>query len=1196
MAGAEKSISGFNASASRIGGALTRSLTLPLLALGGVALKLASDYDSAIGRVAGLTTVLDSGKHTIGEVSNDLLKLSQIVPTAPTELANAFYFAGSAGLGFAQAMDVVTLSAKGAAIGMGNAADISKILIFAINAFKGTGLTAAHAMDVLTAGIKAGTAEPNDMAIALGRLLPIAREAGVTFDDVVASVAALTNIGLPTRVATTSLRALFSELLAPTQAATDKLDQLGISAKQLRNTFKLGPVAAFNLLTKATHGNVDALHDILPQIRGFTAFLGLSGARLKAYKHVIDEVTHSTGTLDKAFKIIGKTPQFQFEVGLNKLRVAGIKLGNTLVPVFLRVIGVIGSFGDLLSSMPGWARVATVAIGLIAASAGPLLKLYGALIADGAGLFSSFKSTATGLTLMAVAAAFAVGGFSSMAKGSITLMSTLATLAGTFGAVFLGLRGLQAGLAGLGVDFGLSGGEIGLIAIAVAGLVTVFAEGIAEEHAMANAAKQVSDSFTQAANAGDRLGKAIAGIKDPGIRNTLEQLAKTMGLLNQPTGKALPTLLQGVTVNAAKAEGAISQIDLSKVFNSADIGVLTKLQTALHNSATTGATFSKSLKDVGLSVTQVNDVIQRLNSASRASTSPISPGGGKASGLALNKVSAGAANSASQLQNLVAALEGGSTAYKGFQTETRAAILASRLNDQATQQLADHFGVSKDVITGALADIGTSAANVAGSGGGAIKAFGQQAFGGFGKAAAEAKVAADEMNALNATLTQTLSGSFGLFDKFDSKVKGSTDKLVKHAQAVAQVSLKEVEQAQSLAARGVPGDLLSELVSKGPSMVAKFAGASNKQLGKLVTAYEIRLGAIDSAILKEGDHQKGKGKDMVSGFVEAILSSKGITTNAGHQIVNSVAQGLQSGKLSQKTLPLILNFTRTIEGSGLPAKAGSALTANFVQGVAAGKVNLTSKGIQFIQSFAAGLKNTNIPRAAANAAVTAAVNQLQKAKGALPAGKKSIAQFAHGIASGKGIAQNQASNVTRVVKNALDKGKQPAGRAGKEMGSSFAKGVGSQKGAAATGGAQVANAAKNKLAAAKAGAFADGSAVGSQFAAGISSQQAAAAAAAAALAASAKAALAKASKGSPKYFTWYMGQDIAEQYHQGMKNKGLDLRRGQHSVTISHRPAGGRKQSRLVLIEGAVKVDGMDARMRGVAREEAVGELTYRGL
>lgn len=548
LAGATGSLNSFNQNAERIGNTLIRSLTLPTLALGGAAIKMAMDYESAMARVAGLTTLTAD---QVVKADQRILDMAKRVPVAPTELAESLYFAGSAGLQFEEAMQVVEASANAAAIGMGNAEDISKVLIFSLNAYRGTGLTAARAMDVFTAAIKEGTAGPDELALALGRLLPVARQAGVEFETAVASIATLTNIGLPTRVAATSLRALFGGLLAPTNQATESLAELGVTTEQLRDAVDAGPLVAFKLLENAVGGNDDMLRKIIPQIRAFTAYLGLSGKAAERTAGVYNNVRNSAGDFEKAVAKIAKTPQFKFQIALNKLRVAGIEMGRQLMPMFMGLVRVISAFAEELNGLGSVGKSVLVFVGTLAASLGPLIKLWGVLNASGAGFLANGRAIATGFATMGMAALVAKSGFGNLADGSVTLGNALITTVATFTAVVIAIKLFEKALNfSLIPTNRLTVGLLGLtkmagpIALLVAGLTTAVGAWIGSTKLAEKMTEELGASFEQLGASATLTKTSIKSLAGGVAGDLVGAIAAANGMMGQTLGQSLPEITQ----------------------------------------------------------------------------------------------------------------------------------------------------------------------------------------------------------------------------------------------------------------------------------------------------------------------------------------------------------------------------------------------------------------------------------------------------------------------------------------------------------------------------------------------------------------------------------------------------------------------------------------------------------------------------
>lgn len=1153
VAQAEGSLAGIGNNASSIGKTLTRGLTLPLLALGGLATKMAIDFESALARVAALTPLTDELGGGIDAVREKILSIAndpQII-AGPTDLANALYFAGSAGLSAENAFQVTELAAKGMSVGMGDASDIAKVLIFALNNYPDTALTAASAMDALTVAIRDGTAEPNELAIALGRLLPVAAEAGISFEQVTASVSQLSNLGVPVRVATTSLRALFSQLLSPTIEATQLLAELGITAEQLRSQLELGPVAAFQLLLKATHGNIDALHDIIPQIRGFTAFLGLTGDKAKKLAEIFKDMQNDTGAFQRVLDQISKTPGFKFQKSVQELQVAGIALGEQLIPVFLRIVSVIDDLASGFSKLPTPVLAAFAAFITLGAAAGPVLQLYGALtqvetIALGsAGLTAivpTVKAIALGFVTAGIAAGFAASGLASMASGSLNLVSVGTALIGTFIAARTAIFGVQQVLSRLASEklatgilsgfLGLSGGQITAIAIAIAAIGAAMAYMISQSHAVDRAAADLGETLLNSAKTGDIFSEALKKIGDSETRAQLEAIAKEMKLLDLPTGQALAGLQEGL------GGDLISQLhELTAAAQAADpeiggglVDSLIKFDNAAKAAEASGAGYNEVIDQAGLTTGEFGTLLDQLD-----------PGGDTPF-----------AQMAQGVDGLSAKFQAARGVLIDYQDSQAAAILGTEANTAAIEDFAKANGVSTDFVKGKLNELGTS---LVGANGETLQSFKEFAFGVdknnqvIGGAAAEAAAAVDQQVT---DMANSLREGFTVFGELPEKFKGTVDKMVSNAQELGRVALETSQNIVSLQKQGVPQGLIDQLIGEGPAALDKFASATPGQMQKIIDAYSVGLAAMDEEILKEGAHQEVKGKNMVANFATAILGSSHLTQGAAKELINFTVGEFEKGHLGAKQLGIVADFTRGIgHVKGISQREAHAAVLSFVKGLAAGK-------------------------------------------GAQAGGHKLVEQLAQGIAKAKGITIQQARALVNSVKSQIaahaPEVNNAGNRLGAEIGRGVKKGTESQSGAVNNAGNKLAVEVNKGLATADDQAFSRGAQVGSQFAAGINSQASAAAAAARNLANAAKQAMDTGLKNSPEYFTYYMGKKLVTDMARGVRDQSKTM--PTHKPTFVGGIRGGdRDMARLgeilgkgggnveVHVHGNVYADDFDARV-----------------
>ena len=374
-------------SLTRTGSSLTQGLTLPIVAAGVAVTKFALDFDTSMRQVVGLAKVPQS---EIAGIKKEILSLSTETGRAPNELAQAFYFVASAGFKADEAFKVLQVSAKAAAAGMGETQDIAKTLGGVINAYGHDNLTAAHAVDVLTAAVQDGSAEASDFAGAIGQVVPNAAAMGVSFDQVAAALASMTNVGVDANTAATNLSQIFTAMLKPTSQANDALASVGLSAAGLRQELKdKGLLATLRTLQGAFEGNDTAIAAVFGNIRalrGVNALLAQDEAQLNG---VFKDTATALGNLNDAYNA-SDGPQRSFNKALASLQAAAIDLGGVVLPAAAAAMtnlgdtvrGVVGVF----TSLPVPIQEGVIQILALTATIGPVLFAVGKLSLAFAGL------------------------------------------------------------------------------------------------------------------------------------------------------------------------------------------------------------------------------------------------------------------------------------------------------------------------------------------------------------------------------------------------------------------------------------------------------------------------------------------------------------------------------------------------------------------------------------------------------------------------------------------------------------------------------------------------------------------------------------------------------------------------------------------------------------------------------------------
>lgn len=372
---AGNSLKKFGAQAKRIGGNITRNVTLPFAAAGAAGVKMATDLETSFSKIENLVGI--TGK-ALDDFKNSVKGVSAVTGQSQQALSEALFTVASAGLRGAEATEVLERSAKASAIGLGDTQQIAQALTGVLQAYSKENLTAAEATDTLTAIVREGNLEAESLAPTLGRIVGIGSQLGISFKELGANIATFTRLGVPAEEAVVGLRGVMTSFLKPTQDAEKALATIGLTSEDLRNKVgEEGLQSTLAFLTESFKGNDEALVSVFGNVRALSTVLGTAGAQGEAYADVLNNISNSTGIVDDGFKNVSQTSGFKFQQTLNSLRNAGIELGAALLPLVTKIANfltrAINGFRDLSTET----KTIILTLTAVLAASGPIMTAIG---------------------------------------------------------------------------------------------------------------------------------------------------------------------------------------------------------------------------------------------------------------------------------------------------------------------------------------------------------------------------------------------------------------------------------------------------------------------------------------------------------------------------------------------------------------------------------------------------------------------------------------------------------------------------------------------------------------------------------------------------------------------------------------------------------------------------------------------------
>lgn len=371
---------------SKIGSGLAlgaERLAVAGIALGGAMVGIAISATNAAKTYQASMELLRSQtgatQQEVDSMSQSVLAMAGSTGTSADVLAAGLYHIESAGLRGSAALDMLRVSAAGAKTGNADLEDVTNALVGAWQSGVKGAQDMTQAMGTINAIVGSGNMRMQDLTDAMGTgILASAKTFGASMASVGASIATMTDEGIPAADAATRLRMTLSLLGAPTSKARDLFAGIGLSATDLANAMR-GPGGLTDAITDLhshmiaanmidASGNINTagaqfLSGAFGGGRSSSAIMTLVGN----YDLLISKqkaITVGTETFGASFAATQETVAYKqaaLTAGFDALK---ISLGEKLLPVEANVLDAlselvsdpavlqgINSFGDALAGM-----------------------------------------------------------------------------------------------------------------------------------------------------------------------------------------------------------------------------------------------------------------------------------------------------------------------------------------------------------------------------------------------------------------------------------------------------------------------------------------------------------------------------------------------------------------------------------------------------------------------------------------------------------------------------------------------------------------------------------------------------------------------------------------------------------------------------------------------------------------------------
>lgn len=381
---------------SKLGGNLTKFVSLPLIGLGTAATKMSIDFESSFAKVS---TLLDENKVNYSQYKKDILKASSDANIAVGEFSEAVYGSISAGVEQTKAIGFTTKAMKLAKGGFTSGAKAVDVLTTAINGYKLSAEDTTRISDLLITTQNEGKTTVDELAASMGKVIPIAASANFNINELSTSYAVLTKNGIATAEAGTYLKSMLSEITksgSETDKALRKLTKKGFA--ELKAEGK-STSDILNLLSQYAQKNGKTLKDMFGSVEAGSAALVLANQNGKEYNEILGKMEKSAGATEKAFNKIDSTPAEKLARTINKIKNKSIEIGAKLLPVLEKIFNKVEKGVDWFTSLDDKTQELYLKWGAGLIATGPLIKGMGGILTAASKLPKAYSLAKAGLSL-----------------------------------------------------------------------------------------------------------------------------------------------------------------------------------------------------------------------------------------------------------------------------------------------------------------------------------------------------------------------------------------------------------------------------------------------------------------------------------------------------------------------------------------------------------------------------------------------------------------------------------------------------------------------------------------------------------------------------------------------------------------------------------------------------------------------------
>lgn len=364
-------------------------------ASGVAVLKMSTDFDNSLAK---LETIADTSVVPMEELKKQIIELSNESGIAVSEVTQNVYDAISAGQNTADAVNFVRNATMLATGGFTESAKSLDILTTILNAYELEASEVTKVSDILIQTQNIGKTTVDELSSSMGKIIPTAKNANVSLEQVATGYAIMTARGIGTAETTTYMNEMFNELNKSSSKVSKTLVEK--TGKSFSDLMKEGYSVAdcLQIINESAKEQNLKFNDLWGSQTASKSALTLLGDSAELFNGTLVQMNNSLGSTATAYEIM-QTPSEKLDKSINALKNAFLDFGAQLTPLIDTITQIVTTITEKITALDETQQQFILVVGAVLTALAPVLIIGGKLIT---GIGTAIKAISAFSTTLAV--------------------------------------------------------------------------------------------------------------------------------------------------------------------------------------------------------------------------------------------------------------------------------------------------------------------------------------------------------------------------------------------------------------------------------------------------------------------------------------------------------------------------------------------------------------------------------------------------------------------------------------------------------------------------------------------------------------------------------------------------------------------------------------------------------------------------